>query len=121
MKGQILHKFHDCFIQFIDELLEQFPQELSLHIARGLIKDECTSELLMRKYIEFVLPQKHLVDIKSDSFFTDDNIGFSQLADKRVLTLKNLWLSEKLDADDRKTIWRWFEVFNTLAERYKKL
>lgn len=121
MKEQVLNKFHGCFIQFVDELIEQFPTEGKLHIVRILVKDATPPWKLMDKYVTFVLPHKEMVDNRDDAFFLNDNAGFQQLADKNLISLQGLWRSNALDKEDKEVIWKWFSVFNTLAEKYSKL
>ena len=119
MKEQILNKFHGCFIQFLDELIEQFPTEGKLHIVRILVKDTTPPWKLMDKYVTFVLPNKDMVDNKDDAFFLNDNAGFQQLADKNLISLQGLWLN--MDNENKDVIWQWFTVFNKLADKFTTL
>lgn len=121
MKDKILHKFHECFIQFIDELIEQFPQEAKLHIVRILVKDTTPPWKLMDKYVTFILPHKDLVDERDESFFLNQNEGFNQLADKNLISLQHLWKSQQVDQEDKEMIWKWFDLFNTLANKFVEL
>ena len=116
MKEQILNKFHGCFIQFVDELIEQFPSEGKLHIVRLLIKDATPPWKLMDKYVTFILPHKNLVVERDDAFFLNDNAGFQQLADKNLISLQGLW--KDMDKEDKDVIWQWFDAFNTLANKF---
>ena len=34
---------------------------------------------------------------------------------------KTLWTSEKIDEDDKKAIWEWFDTFIFLSEKYIKV
>lgn len=120
-KEQILHKFHENFVRFIDELIEQFPSNNNLHLARVLAKDQIAPWKLIEKYIEFILPIRSLVDNRDESFFLNDNEGFSKLPIKSIMNLRELWLNPSLDEEDKNIIWKWMDLFNVLAEKYKEL
>jgi hypothetical protein len=114
---QVLNKFHTCFVDFIEELIEQFPEELKLQVLRVLVKDSTPPWKLMEKYNAYILPHKRSIDSRDDTFFLSDT--FSQLADQKILSLKELWL--KIDDDDKEIIWRWFDVLNTIAMKFNSL
>lgn len=120
-KEQLINKFHSCFLQFIDEFIEQFPTETNLHIIRAMVADVQTSYTLIESYVENILPSKDLIKARDEAFFLDESSGFSNLIDKNLLSLRNLWTCGTLDIDDKNTVWKWFDVFTMLAEKYQEL
>lgn len=121
MKEQLLTKFHQCFIQFVDELVEQFPNEPKLHILRVFLKDNTPPLTLMEKYCTYIIPYKEHIDKRDENFFLSETAGFSKMSDQNLICLKSYWQSDQLDEEDKEVIWKWFSVFNTIALKYSNL
>ena len=62
LKEKLLVQFKGQLIYFIDELIEQFPEESDFIIMRILIKDQMNIEDIIEKFIADILPNKQ--DIK---------------------------------------------------------
>lgn len=108
-------KFHEYFVQFIEELSGQFPDEPSLQIAKTVLKD-IDSQVLLTKYKTFILPHVSLIENENEEFFTNSNDWFYKLTSPaKVFSIKELWESNRLDDEDREMIWQWFKVFNRIA------
>ena len=43
---------------------------------------------------------------------------YTQIADSKVNHFKDLWLSNKLDDEDRDIIWQWMAVLTKIADQY---
>ena len=56
---------------------------------------------------------------KNEDFFLNNKELFSALDSKKVLHLKRLWQSEKLDDDDKEVIWKWFQSFVNICKKYR--
>jgi|APCry1669188879_1035177.scaffolds.fasta_scaffold09741_2 hypothetical protein len=118
---KILTDFRTNLVLFLDELIEQFPQEGDLVIARIFICDQIPITDIMLTFTKKVLPLKDMVKQRNAAFFLENDVLFENLSNTKVSYFKQLWSSNKLDADDRATIWSWFDLFISLAERYQKL
>jgi hypothetical protein len=44
----------------------------------------------------------------------------ASLATEKVNHFKDLWLSDKLDDNDRDIIWKWMDLFISIADKYYK-
>lgn len=122
MTDNILREFKRNVIEFLDELIEQFPHETDLVIGRIFIKDRITSEQLIHRFIQHVIPYKqHILD-KNDTFFLQNSselFGSSSL--HKGTHLKKIWKSSQLDEEDRQIIWDYFKAFIMLCEKYSEL
>ena len=121
MTMKILTEFRTNLVAFLDELIEQFPREGDLVILRIFICDQVPIVDIMNTFSKRVLPLKDMVKQRNAKFFLENNVLFEQVNTSKVSYFKELWASDKLDVDDRDAIWRWFDLFVSLSERYQKL
>jgi len=113
-----LTEFRNQLILFLDELIQQFPAETDLIIARIFLKDQVSMEDVLGRFIRDILPHKDKVVNRDANFFLEHSILYSGAATNKVDHFQNLWRSDRLDAQDRLTVWRWMDVFMRIAERY---
>ena len=116
----ILRRFKESYMQFIDELYEQFPNETDLIVIRVFFEDQVPVSVVADAFIQHVLPHKELIAKRNDKFFLENDNIFGMLDTGKVLHFKKLWMSDRLDKDDRDAIWAWFDVFCKLVEMYRK-
>jgi len=113
--------FKKNIIQFLDELIEQFPMETDFILARIYINTRVSPEELIKSFIQKILPLKHYVDNRDEKFFLDGHITFLDTMDKsKVNHFKTLWKSSVLDQEDKNVMWKWFGVFMYLCEQYQQ-
>jgi len=117
----ILTKFKTNLIEFLDDLIGQFPNEGELVIARIFLKDQVPIVDVMSTFIQRLLPYKHMVRDRDEDFFIQQDVLFGGLRKDTVNHFKRLWKSGQMDDEDRQTIWKWFDRFILLAERYQKI
>ena len=60
---------------------------------------------------------------RNEEFFLEDNNFFDGLAKQKdkVLKFQNIWRSNRLDNEDKETIWKWIDSFVYLTDKYNKL
>lgn len=117
---QILSEFKSNLVSFLDELIEQFPEEGDLVIARIFLNDQVPIADVMNTFITNLLPLKDMVKQRNDDFFLNNNVLFDRLDKNKVNHFKKLWRSERLDKEDRQVIWQWYDLFISLSDRYQK-
>ena len=123
---QLLNEFKTQIIKFLDELIDQFPENCAeFVIIRIFVKDQIPLADVLGRFIAEVLPYKKIIKKRDSAFFLEsrviyDAVGGSQAGSDNVNQLKKLWESKRLDDDDRETIWKWMDLFILLAERYFK-
>lgn len=119
---QIIQDFRNNIIIFLDELIEQFPTEANLIIARIFLKDRVSPEIIINAFIKEVMPLKEDIVKRDENVFLNNSLSLFNSFDKSTVNhFKVLWKSSVLDEDDRQVIWEWFDLFIHLAEKYQKL
>lgn len=118
---QILSEFKRGIVSFLDELIEQFPEESDLVIARIFLNDKVPIIDIMNNFIHKLLPLEQEVKNRNENFFLDNNLLFEKIDKSKVNHFKRLWRSPRLDDEDRKVIWKWYDSFIYLAKKYQKL
>lgn len=114
---KVLEIFCSNIISFLDELLEQFPNETELYLARHLLKDQLDPKIVVTTFIREILPYKEAVQKRDDDVFVNGKITILQGGSSNHF--KKLWKS--LGESDRQTIWEWFDLFIDLSEKYQKV
>ena len=80
----ILERFKRGYIQFIDELLEQFPNEPDLIIIRVFFQNEVPVTSVADSFIVNVLPYKEMIKKRDETFFLENNHMFGMLDGGKV-------------------------------------
>jgi hypothetical protein len=67
-----------------------------------------------------------MISNRNEDFFLShcsllDSMNYSDANKNRLNYFKTLWASEKIDDDDKKAIWEWFDTFVFLSEKYLKV
>ena len=119
-KISVLCEFKNNLVNFFDELIEQFPDEGDLVVIRIFLNDQVPIAEVMNTVIAKILPHKEMVKNRDDDFFMNYGGLFEKLSKDKVNHFKVLWRSNRLDKDDRIAIWRWYDLFVSLAEKYQK-
>lgn len=112
-------EFKRLLIGFLDELIEQFPNEGDLVIARVFLKDQIPITIVLNYFLQELLPHKTVIEQRDEQFFLQNDILFGALNKDKVGHFRKLWRSPALDNQDRDLIWQWFDGFIRLTERYK--
>ena len=126
-KTRILNVFRGSILSFLDELIDQFPNEVNLVIAKVFLKDTIPIEMTMNKFIEKLeknnFQLKRMVKKRDDDFFLENDI-FSidsySVGKTSVNHFRNIWQSE-IDDDDRSIIWDWIDNFIKISDKYGSL
>ena len=113
-------KFRDHIIDFLDELIEQLPQEADIIICRIFIKDQISPEYITESFALSLLEYQNIIRDRNEKFFLDNDNLFSYFEGGKVLHFKKIWESDRLDDDDRDTMWSWMDSFILLARKYNE-
>jgi len=115
-KIEILQLFKQNMLKFLDALIELFPEESDLIVARILFEGNIEN-FFSHFYIK-IISAKDMIKARDENFFlTDENI-FTGINNNLVEKWKQIWQSNKLNAENKQVMWKWFEVFLTLCEMY---
>jgi hypothetical protein len=120
---QILIQFKNSLISFVDELIEQFPQEPDLIILRIFLKDQIPIEDVMTKFIYNINKndqelKKYIIE-RNEIFFLESDV-FDSISKSKSINFKKLWRSGNLDAEEKETVWKWIDSFVKLSDLYNK-
>lgn len=119
-----MKEFREHLIQFLDELIEQFPQEPNFVLMRIFIKDQVPVHTVIGRFIRDILPYREQANRRDDQFFKQH--PFLCMSHKEVEDVgrhninyfTQLWDSDALDDNDRKIIWEWVDVFMEFGHKY---
>jgi hypothetical protein len=119
-KLEILSLFKTKMLQFIDNLVELFPNESDLVVYRLLFESQIPIEHSLSTFRNRVLEPtvKDMITNENEKFFLEDNKVFNGANEQKVIKWKQMWTSHTLDSDDKKQIWKWLKFFLGLAEKY---
>ncbi len=109
--------FHSNLINFIDELIEQFPTETDLVLARIYVKNRIQPITIINTFIQETLPYKDFISKRDEKAILDTKFSIGTNSNH----FKMLWKSSALDDSDRTIIWKWLDTFVYLAEKYQKM
>jgi hypothetical protein len=120
-----LKKFTGQLYQLIDDICELFPSETEFKMWReGLdLMAKANPARLMESFIYYVMPLRERILSKNEDFFMGNDfkktVNSAAGDDMSVLHghLARLWKTS-LTAEDKETIWKYFQVLVVLAERY---
>lgn len=120
-ESEILGAFKKGIISFLDELIDQFPEEGDLVIMRIFLKDQIPILDVMNRFIMTVMKFTEEIKDRNESVFLENNILFSDLSKNKVNHFKRLWRSGRLDKDDKEMVWAWLDSFVLMAQKYQSV
>lgn len=119
-----IKEFRNHLVQFLDELIEQFPNEPNFVIMRIFIKDQAPVEAVIGRFIRDILPYRKQAQDRDFKFFIDHPFLFLSSEDMNSVSndhlnyFTELWQSDQLDETDRDVIWSWLDIFMEFGHKY---
>ncbi len=126
----VLKEFKNNLISFFDELIDQFPDIGELVMIRIFLKDQ----VIIKDVVESVSYQinkndqliRKIIKERNEEFFLEENNFFDGLSlsskqPDKVLKFQTIWRSNRLDKEDKETIWKWIDSFVFLTDKYNKM
>jgi hypothetical protein len=126
----VLKEFKNNLISFFDELIDQFPDLGELVMIRIFLNDQ----VIIKDVVESVSYQinkndqmiRKIVRDRNEEFFLEENNFFNGLSvssskKDKVLKFQTIWRSNRLDKEDKDTIWKWIDSFVFLTDKYNKM
>lgn len=120
-KQSILNDFKKYLVEFVDELIQTVPSEGQLVIVRYIVKDKVPIETIMDMCVDKLIKFKPKIKNRDPSFFLEENDIFEGIPIDISGKIRTIWESGNLDIEDKDALFRWFEMFVVLAEKYKNL
>ncbi len=119
-KTEILIMFRKNLLDFLSNLIEQFPKEGDFVLLKILLSDQIPIEEAMKIFSERILPYVDMIKSKDERFFLESTDLFEGVANDKVNYFRNIWLSPSLNQDDKDNLWKWFRLFANLAVKYSQ-
>ena len=114
----IITEFHKNLINFLDELIEQFPHNKYFLTARIHVKDVIPITSVINYFIQYILPYKEYISKRDAEFFMNNTEFYNKFDKDMINDFKKLWRSNQLDKEDRQILWKWIDSFVYLLEKY---
>ena len=118
---EILIQLKNQLVNFLDELAETYPDEPDFVIFRHFVSDKIPIVDIMEYIVTHLCPLQDMVKNRNEEFFLNRNILFENLhqdSTNKINYFKRLWTSEVLDKENKETIWKWFNAFIYLGNKY---
>jgi hypothetical protein len=120
---EILQEFKTQLVTFFDELIAQFPEEGEFVVVRLFISSQIVIADAIESFTHTINKNKGhhrmMVTARDEDFFLKHDI-FSSLGKQNINHFKKLWVSGRLDEDDKKIIWSWIDTFIFLSDKWAK-
>lgn len=111
--------FKKNMMDFFDDLIEQYPEEGDLIVIRFFLAEQTPVETMMQQFIKTVLPNRHHIKNRDETFFLENENVFGSSPKDKVIHFKSLYL--RMDKAERSVLWDWFQSFVVLADNYLEL
>lgn len=117
---EILGKFKNNLIKFLEELDEIIPDDPDLVTLRIFIGDQIPTHDLVKTFIQNLYQHKDRVKARDSNFFLGQKDLFSRVRPETLEKFKKIWRSNQLEKEDRQAIWAWADLFYKLGDDYVK-
>ena len=119
---EVLREFKSQLIIFFDELIENFPEEGDLVIARLFIANQVPIVDLMNDFNHHINKDEQklrkMIKNRREDFFMKNTL-FSTYKNN-LDHFKKMWRSGILDDEDKEIIWKWVDTFIFLSDKYSR-
>lgn len=121
-KMEVLKEFKSQLIIFFDELIESFPLEGDLVVARLFIANQVPIVDLMNDFNHHINKDnqrlRKMVQDRREDFFLHETLFTTHK--ENLDHFKKLWRSTNMDDEDKDIIWKWVDTFIYLGDKYSK-
>lgn len=123
---KILQEFKKTLLDFIDELIDMFPNEGEIIILRIFLNDQVPIKTTITNFISKLnsIPNKKqnvnirkLIKDRNEECLLENNLLFNSVPEEKIKKFHQLW--KLLDGDDKKTMWKWIDVLVYQSDKYK--
>lgn len=113
-------RFSNTCTEFVDALLSVLPKETQLVLIKIYIKTRISQDKLLKKFIKRIVPVKEFIVNRNEDFFMNNQYLDSLFNENSVVTLdfRSIW--NKLNQDNRNSVWDWFTALLSIADDYIK-
>ena len=119
-KTELLIMFKHNLLDFLSNLIEQFPKEGDFVLLKILLSDQVPIDEAMKIFSDRILPYVDMIKARDERFFLESTDLFEGIANDKVNYFRNIWLSPNLNQEDKDNLWKWFRLFSNLAVKYSQ-
>lgn len=120
-KFEMLIKFKTVLLEFIDELVQQFPNDSDVVMCRIFIKDQIPTQTIIDTFVKYFIPQSELILNKDETFFTIGTNDFCRALKLNTNIFEKIWYSGTLDDENKQVIWQWITSLYKLVDKYNNM
>lgn len=119
----LLQQFKTQLINFLQALIEMFPEKIELNMLQFMLKEFGKPESIINKFINALEKNnedhRHKIYSRNDAFLIETDL-FDSITEATV-DFKELWLSDVMDKENKDIVWSWIDMFLSIADKYKTL
>ena len=119
-KIDILTQTKTQLVAFMDDLIASYDKESDFVVARIFLKDQVPIEDVMNYIVKHILPFRKVIKERNDTFFLQNNVLFEKINNNKINHFRKLWTDPTMDDEERNIIWKWFDTFIYLADKYER-
>lgn len=121
---EVLSGFKRNLISFLDDLIDQFPEEPDIVVARIFIADQIPIKEAMEEFVLKLVADdnklKKMIKKRDEEFFLANN-PFEAISENKFNHFARIWRSDALDEENKDVMWRWVDSFVYFGDKYMKL
>jgi len=118
---RILYQLKVQVLNLIDDLLTIFPDEPDILLIRLYFENQVDPITLMNGFVKWVYPWKNHIKNRNEDFFKKNDHIFGPLPTDKVYYFKRRVEDGTLDKEDKDTMWKYFDLFIKLIDKYNKV
>lgn len=121
---RLVNLLRSNIVRFVEDLMLVFPEMPELHIAKAYFGNFLDPYVCMNNFIEFVVPLKDKIPTRDDEFFLNNENIFGSIPESqrgKVPYFKKIWQSEVMTPESKEQVWKYFELYVAIAEKFKKM
>jgi hypothetical protein len=120
--SSLVQTFKNSLIEFLDQLIDMFPNESNIVIVRVMVKDVLVIEDLLISFKTGLEKEgvRDMIKDHNDQYFMRHDTLFSNIGSSNINEVKRLWQSGSIDAYNKTIVWAWIDRFVKVADLHTK-
>ena len=110
-------EFVQNIVLFLEELIEQIPEMTTQLLFAKLSVQQMEPDFIINNFIQHILPHEEEIRARNDVFFFEHA---RNMFGGKVNYFNEIWNSSALDAEDRQTVWDWFDMFVLASKAFTR-
>lgn len=120
MNNKVLESLKTQVLNLLNDLMEIFPDENDILLTRLFFETQADPQLIMDGFIKWVYPWKEQIFARDEVFFDKAERIFGPIDPSKIIRFKTMWKNGDLSNEEKDFVWRYFEVYIKLIDKYMK-